>query len=72
MDPAGAQFVANLALGYAAIGLAVAAAFLIFGIGRVASAARGSFAFRILLVPGSVLLWPFVLRRWASLARTPS
>ena len=53
---------------YGGIGLAVAAAFLLFGIERVEPYARGSIGFRPLLVPGLVLLWPLVLWRWRVLA----
>ena len=54
---------------YAALGAGVAAAFLLFGIERVDPAARGAYAFRPLLVPGLMLLWPLVLCRWRVLAR---
>ncbi len=50
-------------------GLLVAAAFLTVGIERVDPAARGAWAFRPLLAPGIVLLWPLVLWRWAALER---
>lgn len=54
---------------YGWVGLAVAAGFLLFGIDRVDPAARGAHAFRPLLVPGIVLLWPLVLVRWLVLER---
>ncbi len=54
---------------YGVAGLAVAGAFLLFGLDRVDPAARGAHAFRPLLVPGLVLLWPLVLWRWVVLAR---
>jgi hypothetical protein len=47
-------------------GAITAAAFLGFGLDRVAPAARGAWAFRPLLAPGLVLLWPLVLWRWAA------
>ncbi|MEO0821516.1 MAG: hypothetical protein AAF074_13945 [Pseudomonadota bacterium] len=50
-------------------GAAVAAAFLAFGIDRVEPNARGAYAFRPLLVPGILLLWPLVLWRWVAVAR---
>jgi hypothetical protein len=50
-------------------GLLTAAAFLTVGIDRVDPSARGAFAFRPLLVPGVLLLWPLVLWRWAALER---
>jgi len=55
---------------YAAIGLAVALPFAAVGIGRVAEGARGSsVAFRLLIVPGAVVLWPIVLLRWVATYR---
>ncbi len=51
------------------IGLAVAVPFLGFGIDRIDPAARGSYVFRVLVIPGVVLLWPIVLVRWAQLER---
>jgi hypothetical protein len=57
---------------YLAIGSVVAAPFVIYGIGRVDAAARHvPWTFRILVVPGVVALWPFLLRRWLS-SRRPS
>ena len=49
------------------IGLGVSAVFLLWGIDRVEPNARGAWTFRVLLVPGIVLLWPLVLWRWAVL-----
>jgi hypothetical protein len=54
---------------YGAAGGVVAVAFLLVGLDRVDPVARGAYAFRPLLVPGLVLLWPLVLWRWAVLAR---
>ncbi len=54
---------------YAGIGLLVAVPFLLFGIDRVEPSARGTFAFRPLLIPGVVLIWPIVLYRWGLLER---
>lgn len=60
-----------LALGaaYGVAGAVVALVFLVFGIERILPAARGAYAFRPLLLPGLVLLWPLVLWRWHVLAR---
>ena len=50
---------------YVVTGLVFAAAFLTFGVARVDPGARGSgVAFRLLLVPGTVLVWPVLARRW--------
>lgn len=54
---------------YGVIGFVAGVAFLFLGIDRVAPAARGAYAFRPLLLPGLILLWPFVLTRWFTLAR---
>ncbi len=54
---------------YAWIGLAIAAVFLLWGADRVMPAARGAYAFRPLIIPGVVLLWPLVLWRWWQLER---
>jgi len=50
---------------YAAAGLAVAVAFLAFGVTRVLPApAAVTLGARIMLFPGAVALWPYVLIRW--------
>lgn len=50
---------------YFAIGALVALPFVAVGISRVDAAAKGSsIAFRILVLPGSVALWPLVLMKW--------
>ncbi len=54
---------------YSACGAVCALVFLCWGIDRIDPAARGVFVFRPLLVPGIVMLWPFVLWRWFNLER---
>ncbi|MEM0905957.1 MAG: hypothetical protein AAGJ94_01245 [Pseudomonadota bacterium] len=54
---------------YALIGALVAAVFLTVGIGRVAPDAQGAYAFRPLVAPGVIVLWPLVLVRWFQLER---
>jgi hypothetical protein len=54
---------------YAAIGAVVAVIFLVFGIDRVDPGAHGAYAFRPLLAPGIIVLWPVALWRWQSLER---
>jgi hypothetical protein len=46
------------------IGSLVAALFLSIGIDRIDEDAQGAYAFRPLLVPGILLIWPLVLWRW--------
>jgi hypothetical protein len=64
-----ADIIVALATAHAALGMAVAVAFLLLGLERVDPAARGAYAFRPLLLPGLVLLWPLVAWRWRVLAR---
>jgi hypothetical protein len=59
-----------LAVTYVWCGSAVAVAFLAFGLDRIDPAARGSYTFRPLLVPGLILLWPLVLVIWRRRAIT--
>jgi hypothetical protein len=49
---------------YAALGLAVGLGFLLFGLPRRDPGAVGAYAFRPLLLPGLIALWPLVLWRW--------
>jgi hypothetical protein len=57
---------------YIAVGIAVGAAFVLFGVARVLEhPAPVSAGARILLFPASAALWPIVLRRWLKTARLP-
>lgn len=50
---------------YAAAGIAIAAAFLAFGVTRVLpEPVPVTLGTRIVLFPGAVTLWPYVLIRW--------
>lgn len=49
---------------YGAIGAVVAAAFLLFALDRLDPLAHGAYAFRPLLIPGLVMLWPLVAVCW--------
>ena len=59
-----AGIIIHTVLVYAVIGAASALVFLLWGLDRIDPAARGAYAFRPLLIPGIVLLWPLVLLRW--------
>jgi hypothetical protein len=55
---------------YAAAGIAVAAAFVVFGVTRVLpEPVPVSVAARILIFPGAAALWPYVLARWLKSSR---
>ena len=64
---AGAEAVLDWVRIYVAAGCVVAAPFLVFGVGRVCDEARGSWLFRLVILPGVVGLWPVVLCRWLQL-----
>lgn len=64
-----AQLILSALEVYGWIGFGVSLAFLTIGIDRVDESARGSYAFRPLLIPGLVVLWPVILIRWAQLER---
>ena len=55
---------------YAMIGLVVGLAFIFFGLDRYDPSVRRSWAFRPLLLPGFVLIWPLALWRWLTCPRS--
>ena len=64
-----AALIVGLVKVYAALGAIVALVFLVVGIDRVDPAAHGAYAFRPLLAPGIIVLWPLTLWRWLALER---
>jgi len=62
MNPVVAFLLDALAV-YAAIGAVTAVAFALFGVRRVQPASVSAGA-RILILPGALALWPYVLFRW--------
>lgn len=56
-------FLLDALAAYAAIGSAVALAFVTFGVTRVQPASL-SLGARILILPGAAALWPYVVIRW--------
>ena len=69
MTAGAAMLLYQLAIGYAVVGGLVAVPFVLVGVDRLDPATRGAIAFRPLLLPGAVLLWPVVLGRWIALER---
>jgi hypothetical protein len=50
---------------YLACGLVFAVPFALFGVGKIDShAAHGTWGFRLLIIPGTILLWPMLVHRW--------
>jgi hypothetical protein len=56
-------FLLNVLALYVAVGAVAAVAFAAFGVTRVQPAPM-SLGARILILPGAVALWPYVLFRW--------
>ena len=53
--------------GYLACGFLFALLFAFLGVGRIdPHASHGSWGFRLLIIPGTMALWPILLRRWAT------
>jgi len=58
---------------YLACGLVVAIPFALVGVKRIdPHAAHGSWGFRLLIVPGTMALWPLLLKRWLRGDREPA
>ena len=54
-----------LSAAYTVIGVGVGVAFVVWGVGRVDEATTGTgWVFRVMILPGSVGLWPVVLAKW--------
>ncbi len=50
---------------YLALGLVFAIAFVIRGARKIdPAAAQGTLGFRLIIMPGAVLLWPWLAKRW--------
>lgn len=50
---------------YALAGVLFAIVFVIFGVGRIDSAAKTSgLGFRLVILPGVAALWPWLLQKW--------
>jgi hypothetical protein len=59
------EWLVNLAGIYFFAGLLFGAAFVARGVQVIDPVAKGSGAgFRLIILPGAVALWPFLLRRW--------
>jgi membrane protein implicated in regulation of membrane protease activity len=57
---------------YLAIGLVFAVPFALVGAKKIdPHAAKGSWGFRLLIIPGATALWPLLLRRWVAGVKEP-
>ena len=58
-------------LAYSVCGLAVGVPFVLRGADHVDAATRGaSIGFRLLILPGTVALWPIIATKWLKASRT--
>lgn len=58
-------------MAYCLLGLVVGVPFVLRGVDRLDPAARGApLGFRLLILPGSVALWPWLMRKWIQARRT--
>jgi len=57
---------------YLLCGLIFAVPFVLVGAGKIdPHAAHGTWGFRLLILPGSILLWPLLAHRWAKGIKAP-
>ena len=57
---------------YLLCGLVFAIPFGLAGVGKIDPHAKhGSWEFRLLIIPGTMALWPVLLKRWAGGAKEP-
>ncbi len=60
------EWAVTLLVAYSLAGLVFAVAFVSVGIQRIDAQARGSsVAFRLIVLPAAMALWPMLLRRWS-------
>ena len=65
-----AEVILLIALAYVLCGLAVGVPFVLRGVDRVDASAHGaSLGFRLLILPGTVALWPLVATKWIKAPR---
>ncbi len=67
-----ATWLVNVLAIYAVIGTVFAVAFVWKGAGKIdPAAADGTLGFRLLIIPGTIALWPILARRWLHRAGPP-
>lgn len=60
-----AQFLLLVVAFYLLAGLLFAIPFVLIGVGKMdPHAANGSWGFRLLIIPGTIFLWPLLASRW--------
>ncbi len=70
MSEPAAKILMTIFEAYFALGLLFAIPFVLRGAGVVEPVAKeGTWGFRILILPGSATLWPYLLYRWVRASR---
>jgi hypothetical protein len=66
------QFLLLAVAFYLLCGLVFAIPFVFLGVGKIdPHAAHGSWGFRLLIIPGTIFLWPLLASRWLSGSHEP-
>jgi hypothetical protein len=56
---------------YLLMGFLFAIPFIIKGVARIDEGAHGSkWGFRIIIIPGTIIFWPFLLKKWIQVSKT--
>jgi len=60
-----------IAASYLAIGFVFAIAFIFKGVTKIDEGAHGAtWGFRIIILPGTIVFWPFLLNKWIKASKT--
>ncbi|MGH2552727.1 MAG: hypothetical protein ACRDEB_03360 [Chitinophagaceae bacterium] len=66
-----ANYILIIAAIYLALGFLFAIPFVIKGVHQVDEGAHGgSIGFRIIIIPGTMVFWPLLLKKWLKAAKT--
>jgi hypothetical protein len=60
-----------LAAVYLAAGVVFAIPFVLKGVTKIDEGAHGAtWGFKIIIIPGTIVFWPFLLKRWIRVSKT--
>lgn len=56
---------------YLVLGLVFAVAFITKGVTKIDEGAHGAtWGFRVIIIPGTIVFWPFLFKRWVKAVKT--
>ena len=65
MNEQAASWIVTVLAVYVSVGVIFAVPFVVRGVNRIDAVAReSSWGFRVAILPGTVALWPLLLKRW--------